>query len=636
MTKHQSAPNSSGIRNIAILVAVVAVLYLARELLIPLAFAITLSMILAPVVALLQKLRLGRVPSALLVMLIATASVGGVSWVIFNDLMEVAIELPGYQDNIDKKIEALNAPGTSALGRAAESVQELGKQIANPPALAPPSSDGVSNGHRAPRVAPAAVARPLAVQIVTEPGNEFQYVSDVLKPFLRPLGIFGMVLIFSLYLLIEHNDLRDRLFRVVGVHQLNLMTQALNDAAQRVSRYLMLQLLVNFCFGALCGTGLYFIGVPYAALWGAVAAILRIVPYVGSLVAAALPLLLSLAVFDGWLQPLLVFVLFATVELVTGNFVEPWLYGIHTGVSSLALLLSTVFWAVLWGPPGLILSTPLTVCVLVLGRYVPQFSFLHILLGDEAPLVAEALIYQRLLAMDEQEARAVADAFLKEHSLAELYDLVLIPTLTMAEQDRHKGALDRPREEFLFLSIKEMLAEFPDYSSKSAPGGAEAAAIETKAAAVDNKPAVVDNKIELKLEWPAGRVFCIPANDEADEISASMLSQLLELGGCAALSFPVDPGLREMLEVLQPSADDVICISAVPPFAFSHAKTLSRQLRTSFPLTRIVVGVWGFPGETKPALERFQAPRPDHLVTTLGQAVLAVAVPSAAPVEMMG
>jgi predicted PurR-regulated permease PerM len=610
MTKSQPAPNSSGIRNIAILFAVVAVLYVARELLIPLAFAITLAMILAPIVALLEKARLGRVPSALLVMLVATASVAGAGWVIFNDLVQVAIELPEYRDNINKKLEALNAPGTSALGRAAESVQELGKQISHPPALPPPGSDGKAAGARSAHTAP--VVRPLAVQIVNEPGNEFQYMGDVIKPFLRPLGIFGMVLIFSLYLLIRHNDLRDRLFRLVGVNQLNVMTQALNDAAQRVSRYLMLQLLVNFCFGAVCGIGLYLIGVPYAALWGAVAAILRIVPYMGSLVAAGLPLLLSLAVFDGWAPPLMVFLLFAIVELVTGNFVEPWLYGVHTGVSSLALLLSTVFWAVLWGPPGLILSTPLTVCVLVLGRYVPQFAFLHILLGDEAPLVAEALIYQRLLAMDEIEAKAVAESYLKAHSLEELYDLVLIPTLTMAEQDRHKGALEAAREEFLFLSIKEMLAEFPDYSLKSSPENAETAT-------------------EPKIEWPSGRVICIPANDEADEISASMLSQLLELQGCAALSFPVDPDLREMLEVLQPSANDVICISAVPPFAFSHAKTLSRQLRSSFPLTKIVVGVWGFPGDTKQALERFQAPRPDHLVTTLQQAALAVGTPAESP-----
>jgi predicted PurR-regulated permease PerM len=621
MTKHHKAPDSSGIRNFAILIAVVGVLYVARDLLIPLAFAVTLSMILAPVVALLQKLRLGRVPAALLVIVVAIACVGGISWVIFNELVAVAIELPGYQENITKKIESIRAPGNSALGRAADSVKELGK-IASAPAVVPPAdvspAPGIPAGpneRRGRRIVPNPASRPLAVQVVEQPGSELQYVGDLIKPFLRPLAVFGMVLIFSLYLLIEHNDLRNRLFRLVGLHQLNVMTQALNDATQRVGRYLMLQLLVNVCFGALCGTGLYLIGLPYAALWGAVAAILRMVPYVGSLVATALPLVLSLAVFDGWKPPLAVFVLFATLEVVTGNFVEPWLYGIHTGVSSLALLMTTVFWAALWGPAGLILSTPLTVCVVVLGRHVPQFSFLHTLLGDEASLVAEAQIYQRLLAMDEQEARAVADGYLKDHSLTQLYDSVLIPALTMAEHDRHKGALDPAREEFLFLSMKEMLAELPDYSLKSEAVNAEA-------------------DMEPKAEWPAGRVICIPAADEADEIGAAMLSQLLELRGCVALSFPVDPDLLHLVQVLEPSADDVICVSALPPFAFSDAKTLSRQLRARFPRTKLVVGVWGFAGETERALERFQAPRPNHLVTTLEQALLAVAVPVKASAEL--
>ncbi|MGA3236851.1 MAG: AI-2E family transporter [Bryobacteraceae bacterium] len=617
MTKHQTAPNSSGIRNIAILFAVVAALYLARELLIPLAFAITLSMILAPFVAWLQKMRLGRVPSALLVVVVATASAGGIGWVIFNDLVQVAIDLPGYKENIDLKIQALNAPGKSAFGRAAASVQELSKQIASAPQPVPPAdAQSAAKGRRA---APSPISHPLAVQIVDQPGNELEYVANLAKPFLGPLAVFGMVLIFSLYLLIEHNDLRNRLFRLVGLQQLNLMTQALNDATQRVSRYLMLQLLVNACFGALFGTGLYLIGLPYAALWGAVAAILRIVPYIGSLVAAALPLALSLAVFNGWAPPLEVFLLFAIIEVITGNFVEPWLYGVHTGVSSLALLLATVFWAALWGPAGLILSTPLTVCVLVLGRYVPRFSFLHVLLGDEAPLEAEAIIYQRLLDMDEQEARVVADRYLKEHTLTQLYDSVLIPALTMAEHDRHKGALDAVREEFFFLSMKEMLAELPDDALKSAPPNMEAAA-ETAA--------------PPKPEWPAGRVICIPANDEADEISASMLSQLLELGGCAALSFPVDPDMLHLMQVLDPSADDVICISSLPPFAFSHAKNLSRQLRARFPLTKIIVGVWGFAGDAKVALERFPTPRPEYLATSLEQAVQTVATPVEVPAEV--
>jgi predicted PurR-regulated permease PerM len=596
MTKHQPAPDSSGIRNIGISFGVLAVLYLARELLIPLAFAITLSMILAPVVGLLQKARFRRVPAAVVAILVTMAAVGGIGWVIFNDLVAVMNDLPQYAENIDTKIAAMNAPGKSAFGRAADSIKELGKQLETPAVAVPKGA----------RTAPNSVSRPLAVKIVEEPGNQLQYMGKLVIPFLKPLAVFGMVLIFSLYLLIDYNDLRNRLFRLVGVHQLNVMTQALNDATNRVSRYLMLQLLVNACFGTLFATGLYLIGVPYAILWGAVAAILRLVPYVGSVVAAALPLLLSLAVFNGWMPPLLVFLLFATLELATGNFVEPWLYGMHTGVSSLALLLSAVFWAALWGPAGLILSTPLTVCVAVLGRYAPQFSFLHILLGDEAPLVEEARIYQRLLAMDEQEARAVADRYLKEHDLAQLYDSVLIPALSMAEQDRHKGALDAAREEFFFLSMKEMLAELPDYSMSGAGTGCGTA-------------------------WPSGRVICIPANDEADEISASMLSQLLELGGCAALSFPVDPDMLQLMQVLELSEDDVICISAVPPFAFSNAKTLSRQMKMRFPLTKLVVGVWGFAGDATLALERFQAPRPDQLVTSLEQALLVVSASKAEP-----
>jgi predicted PurR-regulated permease PerM len=605
MIRQSKSPVSSGIRNIAILVAVVAVLYLAREILIPLAFAVTLSLILAPAIAWLEKLRLGRVPAALLVMLMSMAGAGAIGWVIFNDLVDVANQLPQYQQNIHKKLEAIRAPNTGAVGRAAASVKELGKELASPPApVAPP----MASNRAGPRIAPNAASGPLPVQVVEKPANELLYVRDMIQPFLGPLGVFGMVVIFSLFLMIGHNDLRDRLFRLVGVSQLNVMTQALNDATSRVSKYLLLQLLVNVGFGVLCGTGLFLIGVPYAVLWGAVAAILRIVPYIGAPVAASLPFMLSLAVFDHWMQPLLVFLMFSTIEIVTGNWVEPWLYGIHTGVSSLALILTTVFWTVLWGPAGLILSTPLTVCVVVLGRYVPQFAFLHILLGDEPALVEEAKFYQRLLAMDDQEARTVIDRYLNEHSLLELCDSVLIPALTLAEHDRHKGELDQDREEFLFLSVKEMLAELAERAAR--------AALADVAAAGDAKPA------------PAcGRIFCIPASDEADEVTAAMLALLLEHSGCIVLPFTPDPGLQQ-LTFVQPAADDVFCISALPPFAFAHARTLSHQLRVRFPKIRIVVGVWGFAGDTERAMERFQAPRPDRLVTSLADAIQAVLNPA--------
>jgi predicted PurR-regulated permease PerM len=604
MIKPPVSQRSSGVRTAAILIAVIAILYLAREILIPLAFAIVLALVLTPAVAWLQKLGLGRFPSVLLVMMVSIAAAGGVGWVIFNELVEVVNDLPSYQQNIHNKIEAIRTPSKGAVGRAAASVEELGKELSSAPApIAPPAPiHGRRNTWNQPANQPGAT---VPVEIMAAPANEFEYIRQLATPVLVPLGILGMVLIFSVFLLIEQNDLRNRLFRLAGLDHLNVMTQALDDATRRVSRYLMMQLLVNAIFGVLCGTGLYLIGVPYAVLWGAVAGILRIVPYVGSLVAASLPLLLSLAVFDHWMRPLLVFLLFATLEVVTGNFVEPWLYGMHTGISSLAILLTTVFWAALWGPAGLILSTPLTVCVVVLGRHVPHLSFLHILLGDQPVLAAEAQVYQRLLALDDHEARAVADVYLSENSLVQLYDSVIMPALTMAEQDRHKGALDTAREEFVFLSIREMIAEFSEQTTASEPASADG-----------------ETEGELKLDpaCAAGRVLCLPANDEADEIAAIMLAQLLDQADCTALALPLDPTLQHLVAIVEPEPKDMFCISAVPPFAFARARTLSRLLQVRFPRTKIVIGVWGFTGDTERALQRFQPKRPHRLVTSLADA----------------
>jgi len=598
MLRPTKSPASSAVRNIAILVAVVAVLYLAREILIPLAFAVTLSLILTPAIALLQKLRIGRLPAALLVMVLAMTGAGAIGWVIFNELVAVANQLPEYQQNINQKLVSWRAPGTGAFGRASASMKQLGSELANAPPVAAPATAADRAGRRA----ASPTAKPLPVQVVQEPANELEYMRGVIQPFLGPAGVFGMVLLFSLFLMVGHNDLRNRLFRLVGVSQLNVMTQALDDATHRVGRYLLLQLLVNAGFGAVCGTGLYFIGVPYAVLWGTVAGILRIVPYVGPMIGCSLPLLLSLAVFDHWMPPALVFALFAVMELITGSLVEPWLYGAHTGVSSLALILTTVFWTVMWGPPGLILSTPLTVCVVVLGRYVPQFSFLHTLLGDEPSLVEQAQFYQRLLAMDDQEARSVIDLYLADHSMLQLCDSVLVPAITLAEHDRHKGELDPAREEFFFLSVREMLTELAEKHAS-----------------------------EIQVDRPEGRIFCLPASDEADEVTAAMLALLLEHSGYAVLPFARDPRLQD-LAVVQPTPDDVFCISALPPFAFASARTLSHQLRIRFPKNRIVVGVWGFAGDTERAMERFHAPRPEVLVTTLAAAMEAVARPVAAAV----
>jgi predicted PurR-regulated permease PerM len=589
----------------AILLVVIAVLYFARDILIPLAFAIILSLVLSPAVYSLQRLRIRRFPATLLVMFVSVSIACGAGYVISNQLLQVASDLPGYRQNIDNKIKALRTPGKGALGRAAQNVKDIGKELAAP-------ADAPIEAVSRTRAGQIAASNPLAVRVVEAPGNELLYARDVAQPFLGPLAKLGIVLIFTVFLLVEETDLRNRIFRLAGLNRLNVMTQAVEDGTRRVSRYLVLQLLVNLGFGILCGIGLYAIGVPYAALWGAVAALLRIVPYVGSVAAGAMPLLLSLAVFDGWRAPLLVFALFATLELTTGNLLEPWLYGTHTGISSLALLLTTVFWAALWGPAGLILSTPLTVCVVVLGRHVPHLSFLHILLGDQPVLTPDAHLYQRLLAMDDQEARAVAEQYRHEHTLPELYDAVMIPALTLAEQDRHKGALDPDREEFLFQSLREMIADFSQQTETTQQPGTESPAPDQ---------AQPEHPEETFALASGGRVFSLPAHDEADEIAAAMLAQLLEHAGCATIMLPLGSSFQTTLALIEPTRNDIFCISAVPPFAFSQARTLSRELRVKFPGVKVVIGIWGFGGETKRALLRFHPSPPDKFVRSLAEAL---------------
>jgi predicted PurR-regulated permease PerM len=575
-----------------VLLGTIAALYFAREILIPLAFALTLTFLLTPAVVVLQRLHAGRVVSVLTTVLVSVAIIGGITWVIATQLVDVANQLPLYSQNIHAKIEAFHLPATGQLGRAAKSVEDLVQELTGPAMLSPALA---SQGRKQNK--PNAPLSPAPVQVVQPSEGGWTELRDLGTPVLATLGRAGMVLIFTIFMLLKREDLRNRLLRLAGLGQLNRMTQALDDASGRISRYLLMQFLVNAGFGTLFGLGLYFIGVPNPALWGVVAGILRVVPYVGTTVAATLPIALSLAAFDGWFRPLLVFFLVAGLELIVANFIEPWLYGAHVGISSLALLVSSVFWAVLWGPAGLILSTPLTVCVVVLGRYVPQLSFLHILLGDEPVLTVEAQIYQRLLAMDQLEAQTILAQTLPGKPLVELYDSVLIPALSMAEQDRHKGAIDAAREEFLFLGINEMVVEFSEYQR---PDGA----------------AIADAAENLNH-----RVLCLPAYDRADEISGAMLAQILEQRGFATLSFPLGSSLNECLESLGSDSGEVVCISALPPYAFTPARAMCKQIRERFPKLKVVVCIWGFGGDTRKAMARFDRTQPDRLSTSIAEAV---------------
>ena len=563
-------------------------LYLAREVMIPFALALTLNFLLTPSVIWLEKLRLGRLISVITVLLVSAIALAGIGWVVGNQLLQVANDLPNYSDNIHQRIAAIHGPAGGMIGRATKNVEAITKELAS--TTPDNSTTTASPGGRGTRKV-AVAAGPARVEIVAAPSSPLESLRDALVPLIRPLGMTSVVVVFTIFMLLKREDLRNRLLRLAGPGRLNTMTQALDDAGQRISRYLGMQFLVNALYGAMFGFGLYLIGLPNATLWGVIAALFRLVPYVGSMTSAALPFALSLAVFNNWTSPLLVFLLFFLLELVITNFVEPWLYGVHTGISSLALLVTTVFWTVLWGWAGLILSTPLTVCVIVLGRYFPQMSFLYVLLGDEPVLEPHAHFYQRLLAMDQNEARTVAEEFLKEHSLVQLYDQVVIPALGLVEQERHKGRLEETRESFFFLSIAELVVELAEQTNGVVPRAS------------------------------GGRVLCLSAQDQADEICASILAQLLEREGYQTIAFPFTSTVMDSLASLQPDTGDIVWISALPPFAFAAARTVCLQIRQRFPRVVLIAGFWSSTGDAEKLKTRFGTCQPDQFATTMEQAI---------------
>jgi predicted PurR-regulated permease PerM len=515
----------------------------------------------------------------------------GVGYVVARQLLNVARDLPAYRLNIQKKLASVRSPAEQSVAAALTAVEEISADLASG---AGNSIAGVQS--------PARQAQP--VRIVNDDRSQLETAVDLLMRFVRPVGTLGVVIVFTIYLLMEREDLRRRILLLAGMSRIRLMNQALEDAASRISQYISAQVIVNAGYGTLFGVGLFLIGVPNATFWGALAGILRIVPYVGTATGLVFPLVVCVATSSSWSAPLLVIALFLTLDLTATNVVEPWLFRSRTGISSLALLTMAVFWTLLWGWPGLILSTPLTVCIVVLGRYVPQMSFLHALLGADAELSAEALFYERLLAMDQREARAVAHRFLEGKPLMELYDSVLIPALAQVEQDRHQGELDEARFNFFFLSIGELVAELTDYAER-----------------VSGNPARVAPNFGMQQDFA---VVCISASDQADELTTHMLVQVLEGASHQAL-YLASPVADEILESLANEPSTVIFISALPPFAFTQTRGICQRVRARLPQNRIVIGLWSPTEEADPTHElsadRFGSGRPTLVVNTLAQAV---------------
>jgi predicted PurR-regulated permease PerM len=605
-----------------LIAAALALLHFGREVFEPFALAVLLSFLLTPVVRRTEKV-IGRAFAVVAVMAIVLAALASVGWTVANQLADMASDLPAYRSNIRKKLESLRGPEAGALGKAAESVQEIRKELsgeAGPANEAARPADGKDSQQRPRQQQPSkkgggagpagsAGEQPILVQI-GKPTGPMEYLREVGGPLVGPVGTVLLALVFSVFMLLKREDLRNRFIGLVG-GDLTVTTSALDDATRRVTRYLSLQLAVNTTFGALFGTGLYFIGLPNALLWGVLGALLRFIPYVGTLMAAVIPTGLAFAISSDWKTPLLTFGLFVAIEAPLSNFVEPWLYGTHTGLSSLAVLFAALVWTTLWGPVGLIISTPLTVCLAVVGRYVPELSFLGILLGDEPALTPEAHFYQRLLSLDYSEARAVAFNYVKEHTVIELYDTVLIPALALAERDRHQGALDSVKQNFVLESMSELVGDLADYRPETADEQSNEA---------QRQPLRVP-----EAEGPA--IICVPARDDADELVASMLAQTLSQNGYRAVVFPVAGNPIDSVENIAHDQKSLLCVSALPPFALIPALRLCKDLRDRFPSIKIILGLWTSHDAAEKAGRRMDK-LVDKAVSSLAQALEHINAPS--------
>ena len=458
-SKTAAADALVGLWAVALTSFVIATLYFARDLFIPLALAALLTFLLSPLVARIERW-LGRIAAVLLVVAIIFAATGAAGWVLTRQLVDLATKLPDYKENIQTKLRSIKVPTGGVFTKFSETVEELKKDLpgAETPTQAAIPAAGTPKTSVAlpPSPAPAAAS----VQVgETSKVNPVELVQHLLAPLLGPLGTAALVLLLVIFMLLRREDLRRRLIRLIGKGRISAATHAMDDAGARVFRYLFMQLVVNVSYGIPVAIGLYFIGVPNAVLWGACATVLRFIPYIGPWIAAAIPVALSLAVSPSWTMPLLTIGLFVVLELLSNNVMEPWLYGSSTGVTPIALIIAAVFWTWLWGPVGLILSTPLTVCLVVMGRHVPRLSFLSVLLSDEEALTPAEDFYHRLLTVGEQDELEFVEAYLKANSLTALYDSVFIPVIIATETDHRLELLDDEQRLFVEQSLRDIIED---------------------------------------------------------------------------------------------------------------------------------------------------------------------------------
>jgi predicted PurR-regulated permease PerM len=624
-----SAPALNG-NTVVIAVGVVAALYFGRDVFIPIAGAILLSFVLASPVRLLQRWGVGRGTSVALVVALAFAAILAVGTLLVSQLTHLASDLPRYQWTIRDKITAFKdtAGGHGPVGRVADMLQDLTDEMKLPPRPKP--------GEAAGAVQPAPQERPVKVEVIDAAKSPIETARNLLAPLVHPLATLTLVAIFVVFILLQRADLRNRLIRLAGSRDLQRTTAAMNEAAVRLSRFFLTQVTLNACFGLVVGLGLWAIGVPSPILWGIMAAISRFIPYVGVAIAAGLPLLLAAAVDPGWSMLLMTAAFFIVMEFAVGQVVEPLLYGRSTGLSPVAVILSVTFWTWLWGGVGLLIATPLTVCLVVLGRHVEQVQFLEVMLGDRPPLTEAEIFYQRMLAGDVSEGFEQAETFLKNHALSAYYDEVALKGLALAQLDAGRSVLDGERlarVEETACALVEELSDYEDIVPASDPRHPDGQKAEPKRADgdahLDETLEEADERTEtlaalaeeeIAPEWRApGAVLCIAGRNQLDRAGAQMLAQLLGKHGLGAQVPGTEIDAGSGPASLDPSGVRLVCASFLDTTAPVHVRFATRRLRRRFPDAAIVVGAWGLAPEA--AEELCTAARSDACVTRLAEAL---------------
>ncbi len=609
------APRSEKLLGLAVGVVVVVALYLGREVLIPITLAVLLSFLLAPLVALLRRLRLPKIPAVLLAVAASLGVILMLGGLIGTQLASLAQDLPRYQSTVQYKV-------SSVRGFADDELRQITARFGH---VTRASGTGVTRGPAGSQ----GEQRATPVVIQEPPSTPLQLLQQVVGPALGPLENIGIVFVVSIFILLQHADLRDRLIRLFGSNDLLRTTAALDEAGSRLARYFLTQLGINSSFGLLIGIGLTIIGVPNPTLWGVLGALLRFVPYVGAIIAAVLPVALAAAVDPGWTMMGWTAGLFLVTEGVMGQVVEPLVYGHSTGLSPVAVIVVAIFWSWIWGPIGLILSTPLTLCLVVLGRHVEHLEFLDIILGDRPALTPIESFYQRMLAGDDDEVLRQAEGLLRLRSLSSYYDDIVLKGLKLAAADIQRGALPPDRITQINATIHDLVQDLEGYDDVDpAPGGKDEELAGTQR---EDRQTPITPPPEGSAPSYSGRppawqheapVLCLSGRGPLDETAAEMLAQLLGKHGLGANVAASMRASGAEIQGLDPTGIAMVCLCYLELSGNPvRLRYLLRRLRERLPGVLLMVGLWPVDYDSAADREMRQHVGADFYVSSLAEAV---------------